>query len=577
MQTYYGYGRVSTEDQGRKYSLGTQREYLEHRANLLGLPFEYLSDKQSGKTFDRPGWSLLVQKLQPGDTLGAQFNDRFGRNADESKKIAKEIFAKGISIEVNGYRFDFNNPTDDLIYSTLANIAEFQRKLQHQKSIEGIKSKKEKGEWVFKGNVHGYLVTKVGDKTKVEINQKEAEIIKYIFDEYTKGKSTRQIAIYLEEQGLRFGKQTKVDPMTVRRILLRPIYMGFYPVNGPKTKGVDTLSLTRDDLVQSTYYIPIIDPETWWKSYSSFRFVHRKHAQQFGYRFHGYLISGLLRCSYCGTGYAHSISKKYNNRIMEYYTNHVHKKGCPQKFHNFNMNFINNIFDLSYLIYLSSPAEQTEYLKKLEEEKSSLTKAISLQIQDSERRLDEINSGLDKIAEEVLSFVSSPTIKQKLIEKSIDLDKEKSKLENKIKTHKSEKNKMLLSLDADMEFILQEAKEDSILRYFHLPVEGKRKTLIQVLDKAFVDNEGIHIYFKNTKKIDIPLKERRGRRVNKDYNLRISYKGQNQVSLDYDADANLLVLVSGRETKFEKSLQASYYKTIEDLWVMVRAHIDDKP
>lgn len=73
--TMYGYARVSSKDQ----NLNRQIDAL----SAAGVSGEAVFiDYLSGRTFDRPGYQSLLERLQPGDVLVVKSIDRLGRNYD---------------------------------------------------------------------------------------------------------------------------------------------------------------------------------------------------------------------------------------------------------------------------------------------------------------------------------------------------------------------------------------------------------------------------------------------------------------------------------------------------------------
>ena len=72
----YGYVRVSTKEQNEDRQLIAMREFGVADGHIV-------TDKQSGKDFERPGYQKLVRKLKAGDTLVIKSIDRLGRNYDE--------------------------------------------------------------------------------------------------------------------------------------------------------------------------------------------------------------------------------------------------------------------------------------------------------------------------------------------------------------------------------------------------------------------------------------------------------------------------------------------------------------
>ena len=71
MSHILGYARVSTDDQ----DLAGQKQRLASAG-----AFRVFEDVISGKTFDRPGLTDLLDHIRPGDTLAVVRLDRLGRS-----------------------------------------------------------------------------------------------------------------------------------------------------------------------------------------------------------------------------------------------------------------------------------------------------------------------------------------------------------------------------------------------------------------------------------------------------------------------------------------------------------------
>ena len=72
----YGYIRVSTREQNEDRQLIAMRQFGVSESCII-------TDKQSGKDFERPGYRKLLKKLKAGDTLVIKSIDRLGRNYEE--------------------------------------------------------------------------------------------------------------------------------------------------------------------------------------------------------------------------------------------------------------------------------------------------------------------------------------------------------------------------------------------------------------------------------------------------------------------------------------------------------------
>ena len=88
----YGYARVSKADDEAR-NLETQLGILADHGIREDLIF---SDVASGRTMNRTGWMELMSRVQPGDTIGVAFLDRFSRNFEEGVRIQAELTGRDI-------------------------------------------------------------------------------------------------------------------------------------------------------------------------------------------------------------------------------------------------------------------------------------------------------------------------------------------------------------------------------------------------------------------------------------------------------------------------------------------------
>lgn len=146
-KTTYGYIRVSTREQ----NADRQRIAL---AKYGVSPERIVTDFQSGKDFNRPGYKRLCRRLRPGDTLIVKSIDRLGRNYDEILEqwrwLTKE---KRISIVVLDMPLlDTRQGRDlageliaDIVLQLLSYVAQTEREFIHQRQMEGIAAAKARG------------------------------------------------------------------------------------------------------------------------------------------------------------------------------------------------------------------------------------------------------------------------------------------------------------------------------------------------------------------------------------------------------------------------------------------------
>ena len=143
----YGYVRVSTRDQNDARQLVAMREFGVAEENIV-------TEKLSGKDFNRPRYQNLVAKLLPDDVLVVKSIDRLGRNYDEILEqwayITKERKAAIVVLDMP--LLDTRQGRDltgtviaDIVLQLLSYVAQTERENIRQRQAEGIAAAKERG------------------------------------------------------------------------------------------------------------------------------------------------------------------------------------------------------------------------------------------------------------------------------------------------------------------------------------------------------------------------------------------------------------------------------------------------
>ena len=197
MATLYFYVRTSTVEQ--RHGLDTQSQFLRDNipAKYKSYPAIEIQEQLSAKTLEGRKLKTLLGSLKSEDVLFVYDASRLARNTEDLLSIIKAIFVSGAHLIIGLQEIDPNNYEQELQLSISGAIATYTRKVQNAKSKAGIKVAKRKGEWIFTSRILGY--TLVGKKA--EIVPKEAEIIRYLYEEYSKGKSINAICAELRKLG----------------------------------------------------------------------------------------------------------------------------------------------------------------------------------------------------------------------------------------------------------------------------------------------------------------------------------------------------------------------------------------
>ncbi|MFJ3783553.1 recombinase family protein [Streptomyces sp. SID5770] len=131
-----GYGRVSTTDQ----NLDAQRAALE----AAGCEEIYL-DKISGKLTNRPELDKVMTRLRAGDTLVITKLDRLGRSLKHLLEVSAELEARTVDLVVLDQGLDTSTPVGRFMFQILGAVAEFERSLNVERTMDGLASARAKG------------------------------------------------------------------------------------------------------------------------------------------------------------------------------------------------------------------------------------------------------------------------------------------------------------------------------------------------------------------------------------------------------------------------------------------------
>ena len=147
-KTYY-YARVSTTEQ----NLDRQIELFR---SLGAEDRDIITDKQSGKDLDRPGYTALKTTiLRPGDTLIIKSLDRLSRSKTDIKNELKYFKDNNIRLKVADLPTTMIDLADEqswvidminnILIEVLSSIAEQEYNTIHKRQSEGIAAAKAKG------------------------------------------------------------------------------------------------------------------------------------------------------------------------------------------------------------------------------------------------------------------------------------------------------------------------------------------------------------------------------------------------------------------------------------------------
>lgn len=131
-----GYARVSTADQ----DLTGQVTRLKHAGAI-----RVFEDVVSGRQFNRPGLSALMDHARPGDSLAITRLDRLGRSLKELLETVENLKEQNIGLISLEERIDTTSAAGELIFHVFGAIAHFERRLISERTKDGIEAARAQG------------------------------------------------------------------------------------------------------------------------------------------------------------------------------------------------------------------------------------------------------------------------------------------------------------------------------------------------------------------------------------------------------------------------------------------------
>jgi len=233
------YTRVSSKEQmDTNQSLEWQKKYCSEYAikNSLNVKGYFGGTYESAKSDERKEFSRMLKFVKSSkekiDFILVYSLDRFSRTGDSAIYIAGELKKTGVNIMAVTQPIDTNSHAGALQQNIQFIFSKYDNDLRRQKTIDGMREKLLRGEWI--GNAPtGYSFVKGAVTQTIVINEK-GELIKQAFVWRANGMTYEQIIEKLKHLGLNVPKQT------LGGILKNPFYCGFMShnlLNGEVIKG----------------------------------------------------------------------------------------------------------------------------------------------------------------------------------------------------------------------------------------------------------------------------------------------------------------------------------------------------
>jgi len=311
------YCRVSTDSEEQLASYKSQVEYY---TNIFkdkpewSLVEIYADEAKSGtQTKNRYDFNRLIDDAMDGkiDMIITKSISRFARNTVTTLDTVRILKEKGVAVFFEDEGINTLNSQYDFILSVMCSVAEQEVKNTSKNVTSGLQKKMLREELVGRHRCLGYDYSK--EEKKISINEKEAEIVRYIFNRYIQGIGCSVIARELGELGHISPRGNEKWSDTVIRGIIRNVkykgdlMQGLTFTQDPITKRRLENKGEVDQFYSEGHHEAIVSVEIFDKAQEilnkrgeSYKRNHEGKREMYSRK---YTFSSMIHCVFCGAVY----------------------------------------------------------------------------------------------------------------------------------------------------------------------------------------------------------------------------------------------------------------------------------
>lgn len=486
MKTAVIYARYSSERQTEQSIEGQLRichEFAEQ--NDLAIVDTYIDRAMTGTNDNRAAFQRMLSDSDKSkwDIVLVYALDRFGRNSIEVAVNKQRLQKNGVILisatQRTAVNIDGSKNLDGIILeNVLIGLSEYYSAELSQKIRRGLHESRLKGFYSGGTVPYGYYVK---DK-RIYIDEKKAEVVRYIYQEYFSGKIVREIIEDLTNKSVLYkGKQFVQN--TVYKILRLEKYIG---------------TVRYEDDGEYDNIFPAIVPK---ETFDAIQIMLAKNKLGSRSEYTDFLLRTKLYCGYCGKTLQGDSGTSKSKKVMHYY-----KCMGRKKLGNCNKSIIpkekleNLVLDTTQKVF--GTKENREFL-------------ADLIMQVHEKRFKD-NSVLKMLQEDKKQTEDSIENIMKAIEQGILTRSTKTRL-NELEDHLQNINAKILIEQSNSQ---KQLKRADVIEYLKHAIKKEPKLLIQMLiQKIIIYDDRLEIYYNYTDKQNPDSDSRGSANLNESFSL----------------------------------------------------------
>ncbi len=196
----------------------------------------------SGGSLDRPAVKRLRDDIASGkiDIVVVYKIDRLSRSLIDFSRLMGDFDVKGVSFVSVTQAFNTSHSMGRLTLNVLLSFAQFERELASERLRDKAAASRVIGLWHGGGRPFGYQL----DKGRLTIDEREAEVVRYVFRRFVQLRSVLRVARDLNGKGFRNKAGGTFTHTIVARMVRNRLYRGDLVYQGQAIPGMHTAIIT---------------------------------------------------------------------------------------------------------------------------------------------------------------------------------------------------------------------------------------------------------------------------------------------------------------------------------------------
>jgi len=472
MKTAVIYARYSSDNQTEQSIEGQLRVCQDYaqRNNIVVLN-TYIDRAMTGTNVNRPDFQQMIKdsSKKEFDNIIVYKIDRFSRNKYETAKYKKILKDNGVKL-LSAMENIPDTPEGIILESLLEGMAEYYSAELSQKVKRGMNETRLKGNFTGGTIIYGYNV----ENHKVVINEEQAEVVRYIYKQYSLGTYVKDIIKSLTERGI-LNKGKPFARNTIYNILKNEKYAGVF------RHGEEIFTNIYPRIVSEEIYNIVRDKTS--------NNLYGKRSMEVIY-----LLKHKLTCGYCGMPISSECGTTTTGQIRRYYKCLGRKRGSGCKKSMIRKELLESFVLENISKILQKPQIMNaviDNLLKVQREKSNGTSILNTLYKEKKQNELSLENLVKAVEQGIITNTTGKRIKElesaiKEIDKQILIEQNKTRMElSREDITKFYKEALLYDSFNLINYVIKNIKvyDDKIEITFNSPIQTSPD-----------DNQGFFIY-----------------------------------------------------------------------------------